>query len=71
MLTTDFGEIFEFLESYPRKMIDVRILIQMSEMPRYKIKNRDIRRERELKREHVVEELQKLVQMKENYKGTY
>ena len=33
----------------------------MSEMPRYKIKDREIKRQREHKREYVVEELQRLV----------
>ncbi len=50
MNTRDFAEIFETLESFPRKMIDVRTLIQTSEMSKYKIKNRQIRKEREVKR---------------------
>lgn len=42
MRSKDFGEIFETLESYPRKVIDVKTLIQTSEMPKYKIKQRTI-----------------------------
>jgi hypothetical protein len=33
MKSKDFAEIFETLESYPRKFIDVNTLIQTSEMP--------------------------------------
>jgi TBC1 domain family member 8/9 len=44
--TKDFGEIFETLESYPRKVIDFKILFQTSEMPKFKIKARQIREER-------------------------
>lgn len=43
MRSKDFAEIFETLESYPRKVIDVKILIQTSEIPKYKIKARSIR----------------------------
>lgn len=32
MRTTDFAEIFEIMESYPRKMIDSKILIQTAEI---------------------------------------
>jgi hypothetical protein len=38
MKSKDFAEIFETLESYPRKLIDVNILIQTAEMPKYKVK---------------------------------
>ena len=32
MKTRDFGEIFEIIEAYPRKMIDLKTLVQTSEM---------------------------------------
>lgn len=40
MKSKDFGEIFEILESYPRKVneVDAYTLIQTAEMPKYKIK---------------------------------
>ena len=72
MNTTEFGEIFEFLDQFPRKIEnDVRTLIQLSDIPKYKIKDREIKRQREIKRGYVVDELQRLVQIKETYKGTY
>lgn len=71
MKSKDFAEIFETLESYPRKVIDVKTLIQTSEIPKYKIKARTIREERTIIRDQVDEQLQKMVQMKENFKGTY
>jgi hypothetical protein len=43
MKSKDFGEIFETLESFPRKVKDINTLIQTSEMPKYKIKGRRIR----------------------------
>jgi hypothetical protein len=46
MKSKDFGEIFETLESYPRKVIDIKTLLQTSEMPKYKIKAKTIREER-------------------------
>jgi hypothetical protein len=42
MRSQDFGEIFETLESHPRKIIDVNTLIQTAEMPKYKIKQETI-----------------------------
>ena len=39
----DFAELFELLESFPRKCIDDKTLIQTAEIPKYKIKNRFIR----------------------------
>jgi hypothetical protein len=40
MKSKDFGDIFETLESYPRKVTDqdANTLIQTAEMPKYKIK---------------------------------
>ena len=40
MRSKDFGDIFETLESYPRKVTDqdANTLIQTAEMPKYKIK---------------------------------
>ena len=52
-------------------MIDVKMLIQTTELPKFKIKNRDINKLRQSKRPVVENELQKLVAIKENYKGTY
>lgn len=43
MQSKDFAEIFETLESYPRKVIDANTLIQTAEIPKYKIKARTIR----------------------------
>ena len=57
MKSKDFAEIFETLESTPRKFIDVKMLIQTSEMPKYKIKARDIRKERVEMRKIVEEQL--------------
>lgn len=67
----DFAEIFETLESYPRKVIDVNTLIQTSEIPKYKIKATFIKDARVEMREKVESQLQSLVQVKENFKGTY
>lgn len=71
MRSKDFAEIFETLESYPRKVIDVNTLIQTAEMQKYKIKARTIRDRRAVMREQVEEQLQKMVKMKENFNGTY
>ncbi len=71
MKSKDFAEIFETLESYPRRLIDVKTLIQTSEIPKYKVKARQIREERVKIREQVEEQLQKMVELKENFKGTY
>jgi FtsZ-binding cell division protein ZapB len=71
MRSKDFAEIFETLESYPRKVIDVNTLIQTAEMQKYKIKARTIRDRRAVIREQVEEQLQKMVKMKENFNGTY
>jgi hypothetical protein len=38
MKSKDFADIFETLESYPRKVIDVNTLIQTSEIAKYKVK---------------------------------
>ena len=40
MRSKDFGDIFETLESYPRRVndVDAKALIQTAEMPKYKIK---------------------------------
>lgn len=37
MKSKDFADIFETLESYPRKVIDVNTLIQTSEIAKYKV----------------------------------
>ncbi|CDW83987.1 tbc domain-containing protein [Stylonychia lemnae] len=71
MQTTDFAEIFEILEAFPRKLIDEKTLLQTAEIRKYKIKNRVISRMRAEKREAVEKELQKLVLVKDTYKGTY
>ena len=42
MRSRDFAEIFETLESNPRKLIDVNTLIQTAEIPKYKVKARYI-----------------------------
>ena len=71
MRSKDFGDIFETLESYPRKVIDVNTLIQTAEMPKYKIKQQQINEGRIRIRVQVEEQLQKMVKLKENYQGTY
>lgn len=43
MQTKDFAEIFEILESFPRKFMDVKTLIQTTEMPKFKVRNRHIK----------------------------
>lgn len=53
MKAKEFSEIFETLETFPRKFIDYKTLIQTTELPKFKIKNRDIRRLRETKRAKV------------------
>jgi hypothetical protein len=55
MQCNDFAEIFEKLESFPRKVKDINPLIQTAEMPKYKIKARTIREERIIVRERVEE----------------
>lgn len=37
------AEIFEILESFPRKLIDNKILLQTTDMAKFKIKNKEIR----------------------------
>lgn len=57
MRSRDFAEIFETLESNPRKMIDVNILFQTAEMPKYKVKESYIREKRQEIRGSVEERL--------------
>jgi len=57
MRSTDFGDIFETLESYPRKVIDINTLIQTAEMPKYKIKQETINQGRLETRKEVEEQL--------------
>ena len=40
--TTDFGEIFDIIENYPKKIIDIKILVQNSDILKFKVKNRYI-----------------------------
>jgi hypothetical protein len=71
MKAKEFSEIFETLETFPRKFIDYKTLIQTTEMPKFKITNREIRDLRIEKREKVEVELQSLVGHKEKYTNSY
>ncbi|CDW73574.1 tbc1 domain family member 2a-like [Stylonychia lemnae] len=71
MKAREFSEIFETLETFPRKTIDYKTLIQTTQLKQFKIRNRDIRYLREQKREGVQEELKKLVLTKDIFRGTY
>ena len=71
MKATEFSDIFEKLESFPRKYQDFKTLIQTTEHPRFKITNKEIKLLRDEKRPQVESELLKLVQNKDDVKGTY
>ena len=53
MKTKDFAEIFEMLETFPRKLMDDKTLLQTAEIPKYKIKNKFLMQLRGHKREIV------------------
>jgi hypothetical protein len=57
MKSKDFAEIFETLESYPRKLVDVKTLIQDSGLAKYKIKQEYIDYERKIMRQEVEDQL--------------
>ena len=69
MKTKEFSDIFETLDSFPRKFIDYKTLFQTTEIPKFKITNKEIRERRKLKRPAVEEELQHLMETREVYKG--
>ena len=57
MKTKEFSDIFETLDSFPRKFIDYKTLFQTTEIPKFKITNKEIRERRKFKRPAVEEEL--------------
>jgi len=42
MNANEFSEIFETLETFPRKFVDFKRLIKTTEMAKFKIKNKEI-----------------------------
>ncbi len=71
MKSLDFADIFETIEKFPRKITDDKVLMQLAEMPKFKIKNRFINEQRKLLKSNIEKEMEKLYFMKEEYKGTY
>ena len=53
MRAKEFSEIFEILESFPKKLVDSKILLQTADMPKLKVKNRYIHLLRKSKRINV------------------
>ena len=71
MKSADFADIFETLESFPKKIQEDKNLIQIADIPKYKVKNRYINFKRQEKRKLIEEEMEKLYFLKDEYKGTY
>lgn len=53
MKAREFAEIFDTLETFPRKFIDFKTLVQTTEMPKFKIKDAEIQSARREKRKIV------------------
>ena len=53
MKAREFAEIFDTLETFPRKFIDFKTLVQTTEMPKFKIKDAEIQAARREKRRIV------------------
>ena len=51
MKAKEFSEIFETLETFPRKFVNFKKLIQTTEIAKFKIKNKEILEMRRRKRE--------------------
>jgi hypothetical protein len=58
------AEIFEYMETFPKKLVDMRALFKTADLPKFKIKNRYIRALRKAKREIVEQEYEKLQSLK-------
>jgi hypothetical protein len=71
MKSLEFSDIFECIENFPKQIENDKELLKAIEIPKYRIKNVYINHKRREKRELVEEELEKMYNMKEEFKGTY